>query len=105
MYPRCLAGARACPPEDCGGPHGYERLLATTAKPRTAEAKSLLKWLGGPFDPEAFDARWVGFDNPKQRWKVAFGQRLGLGGKGARASSENPLDQRQTRHSPRAPPI
>ena len=21
-YPRCLGGARACPPEDCGGVHG-----------------------------------------------------------------------------------
>jgi hypothetical protein len=25
-YPRCLAGARVCPPEDCGDPHGYSRL-------------------------------------------------------------------------------
>lgn len=26
-YPRCVGGARACPPEDCGGPAGYAALL------------------------------------------------------------------------------
>jgi len=26
-YPVCIAGARACPLEDCGGPAGYQRLL------------------------------------------------------------------------------
>jgi len=27
--PGCAAGEGACPPEDCGGPHGYAELLAT----------------------------------------------------------------------------
>lgn len=26
-YPGCVAGSGACPPEDCGGPPGYRRLL------------------------------------------------------------------------------
>src|SRR5262249_23512685 len=30
-YPRCLAGAGACPPEDCGGPAAYRRILKQRA--------------------------------------------------------------------------
>jgi hypothetical protein len=47
-YPRCLAGARACPPEDCGGIHGYARLCDILKNPsRTDEdAEELLLLLG-----------------------------------------------------------
>ena len=54
-YPRCLAGRRACPPEDCGGTWGYESLLGAIADPDDPEHASMLEWLGGEFDPEAFD--------------------------------------------------
>ncbi len=54
-YPYCLKGKRACPPEDCGGPWGYESLLRAMADPRDSEHDTLLEWVGGPFDPEAFD--------------------------------------------------
>jgi len=54
-YPRCLDGKRACPPEDCGGPGGYENLLEAIADPKHEEHASLVEWLGGPFDPERFD--------------------------------------------------
>lgn len=74
-YPRCLAGARACPPEDCGGPGGYAELLKTIARPTHPEYESKITWLGGPFDPEAFDPRRIRFDNPKRRWRVAFPNR------------------------------
>jgi len=71
-YPRCVGGARACPPEDCGGPHGYEDLLAVIFEPRHPEFKNMMTWLGGSFDPEGFDPKAVRFDNPRTRWRRAF---------------------------------
>jgi hypothetical protein len=54
-YPICIAGKRACPPEDCGGVGGYERMLDIIANPKHEEHAEMLEWLGGSFDPEAFD--------------------------------------------------
>ena len=71
-YPRCLSGARACPPEDCGGPGGYAELRKTISNPRHPDYQSMSTWLGGSFDPKAFDPRRVRFDDPKKRWLVAF---------------------------------
>jgi hypothetical protein len=55
----CLGGARACPPEDCGGIPGYDHLLKVIANPRHPEHGETLEWLGGRFDPAAFDAARV----------------------------------------------
>jgi Plasmid pRiA4b ORF-3-like protein len=74
-YPRCLAGERACPPEDCGGPPGYERLLGILSNPADEEYDEMSNWVGGPFDAQAFDPERVRFDNPKVRWRKAFGRR------------------------------
>jgi hypothetical protein len=74
-YPRCSAGGRACPPEDCGGPPGYADLLSTLADRAHAEHADVVAWLGGPFDPEAFDPATVRFDNPRRRWRKAFTDR------------------------------
>jgi hypothetical protein len=54
-YPLCIGGARACPPEDCGGPPGYQGLVQTLADKHSAEHDELLTWVGGQFDPEGFD--------------------------------------------------
>lgn len=54
-YPRCLAGARAGPPEDCGGPPGFEDFLAARKHPRSKHARELLAWAGADWDPEKFD--------------------------------------------------
>lgn len=56
---RCIAGERACPPEDCGGPPGYEHLLAVLADPDHEEYEDMLEWIGGGLDPEAFDLKAV----------------------------------------------
>ncbi len=58
-YPLCLAGKRACPPEDCGGPPGYERLLEVLRDPKHEEYEEMREWIGGPFDPEVFDPKEV----------------------------------------------
>ncbi|MEE8467076.1 MAG: plasmid pRiA4b ORF-3 family protein, partial [Planctomycetota bacterium] len=52
--PRLLDGARACPPEDCGGPPGHERLLAALGDPHHPDHEELSDWAGDDFDPEVF---------------------------------------------------
>lgn len=55
-YPVCLGGARACPPEDCGGVPGYASILrALTAEKPTKGQKELLEWFGDGYNPESFD--------------------------------------------------
>ena len=54
--PMCLAGARACPPEDCGGPFGYQDFLAAITNKRDKRHKEMRDWIGGDFDAEHFDA-------------------------------------------------
>lgn len=52
---QCTDGRRACPPEDCGGPPGYESLLAALANPDDPEHDEMREWIGGEFDPQEFD--------------------------------------------------
>lgn len=80
-YPLCLAGERACPPEDCGGVPGYYDLLATLADQKHPEYEETAQWAkgqtkyGGPYKPEKFDLKQIVFDNPGKRWKEAFSGR------------------------------
>jgi hypothetical protein len=57
--PGCTAGARACPPEDCGGTMGYYELLLALSDPDHENHDAMLEWVGGKFDPNAFDAATV----------------------------------------------
>jgi hypothetical protein len=53
--PGCIDGRRACPPEDCGGTGGFERLLEILADPRHPEHDEYREWIGRPYDPAAFE--------------------------------------------------
>ena len=54
-YPRCIAGKRACPPEDVGGVWGYGDFLKVIRNPAHEDRDGMLEWAGGDFDPEEFD--------------------------------------------------
>ena len=62
VAPTCLGGARACPPEDCGGVGGYVEFLRAINDPLHPEHAELVEWIGGEFDPEQFDAEAVNLE-------------------------------------------
>jgi PHD/YefM family antitoxin component YafN of YafNO toxin-antitoxin module len=72
-YPICLAGKRACPPEDCGGTWGYREILEILTDPDTDGHRKQHQWVGEDFDPHHFEARAVYFHDPRQRWTDTFG--------------------------------
>lgn len=53
-YPVCVTGKRRGPPEDSGGPFGYENLFEVLGDPKHEEHKTMREWIGNDFDPEAF---------------------------------------------------
>jgi hypothetical protein len=59
VFARCLTGARACPPEDCGGIWGYDNLLEILKNPKHPEYKDMSEWIPPGFAPEAFDAEAI----------------------------------------------
>lgn len=55
----CVDGARACPPEDSGGPQGYLDHLRALASPADDDDRERREWIGEDFDPEHFDLEHV----------------------------------------------
>lgn len=53
--PRCIAGARACPPEDCGGTWGYGELVEALADSSHERHAELAGWVPPGWMPERFD--------------------------------------------------
>lgn len=59
VYPRCIKGKRACPPEDCGGIWGYMELEQIMKKKKGAKYEEMLEWLEGELEPEKFDIHQI----------------------------------------------
>ena len=51
----CIEGVRACPPEDCGGVHGYTDFCEAIADKDHPEHHELKEWYGSKYDPDHFD--------------------------------------------------
>jgi hypothetical protein len=54
-----LGGERAAPPDDSGGPTGYEHLLDALADPDDPQHEEMRAWVGDGFDPAHFDREEV----------------------------------------------
>jgi hypothetical protein len=68
MPPQCLAGERHCPPEDVGGAHGYSVFLDIIFDPSHEEHESMVRWVGGRFQPEDFSVMAVNQVLSRRRW-------------------------------------
>ena len=53
--PVCVAGENACPPDDIGGPPGYELFLRILGDRKHEQHEDMVRWIGGVFDPKGFD--------------------------------------------------
>jgi hypothetical protein len=55
-YPRLIEASGRCPPEDVGGPWGYDEMLEALADRDHERHAEIREWVGDDFDPHAFDA-------------------------------------------------
>jgi hypothetical protein len=66
--PICIDGRRRRPPEDVGGPSGYEEFLNVTFEPGHEESERFRGWAGGTFHAEEFDLKTVNKALETMRW-------------------------------------
>ena len=71
FLPVCLAGARSCPPEDCGGPHAYPGFIQAATDPSHPDHEFTQDWVGTAWNPESFDPKAINLGLAKlaARWK------------------------------------
>ncbi len=55
VFPVCIDGKRACPPEDVGGIYGYAEFLNSIRDSTDPDHERKVTWIGGYFDPEYFN--------------------------------------------------
>jgi hypothetical protein len=58
-YPVCIDGARECPPEDCGGPIGYQTLVEAVKDPSNPQHRFFKELFPDGLDPEYFDLEQI----------------------------------------------
>lgn len=56
--PKCVEAIGVCPPEDVGGPSGYDRFLEIISNPKHPEYKGYRAWAGIP-EGEKFNTDYV----------------------------------------------
>ena len=52
---RCVAGKRNCPPEDVGGPYGFEEFVKAYSDPGQPDHERYREWAGDGYDPAEFN--------------------------------------------------
>ncbi len=61
-YPVLINATRRCPPEDVGGPWGYDAFLEALADPAHENHAEMKDWIGETFDPNAVDVEALAND-------------------------------------------
>ena len=72
-YPMCVKGKRACPPEYIGGPWGYTDFIEAVLDITHPEHEDMVEWVGGEFDPEAFNIEEINVVLPENNECVLAG--------------------------------
>jgi Plasmid pRiA4b ORF-3-like protein len=62
QYPVCVDGDGACPPEDCGGPPGYERFRRVLDRPWHPEHAEMAAWADAQHYRPYFDTQLATWD-------------------------------------------
>lgn len=58
-YPILVDGARRAPPEDCGGPPGFDAFLEAMLDEAYEEHEAMMDWYGERFDPDDLELETV----------------------------------------------